>query len=1273
MKRTSFRMSCPPAVAVVFAWLAVSVSFTAEAAVFTVTNVNDTGVGSLRWAIGAANSNAGPDSIQFNIPGPGPHVIDVATPLPTLTNTGTSVLGDTQPGYAGTPLVEIHGPTPEFFDIGIWVQANDCTVRGLRMTGFNYFGVSFDGSYSGSKLEACLVDNNNEGVQANHGIIGGVSSSARNIIISNTLNGISSIVLGGTSPQILGNFIGVAADGVTPAGNGENGIKVRYSQNVTIRGGDGYPQIISGHSQNGIFLSPNGSYVQFCSNITIQGNFIGTDITGTNAIPNNTGIYIWGGLRNTIGGTSPGQRNVIAGNHGKGIDIAGIKVLEIFGHSNTVYGNYIGLGADGETPLPNDVGVQVTGGWGNRIGGASPGQGNHFGQADFEHVWINAGSLQAYSNTVQGNLFGFSASTQTLTAGRTGVRIGSASNNLVGGATAGARNYFGGVDTGVYIDGTNARNNRVIGNWIGVKPDGTASIIHRYGVEIYHAPNNEVGGTTADEQNVIGACQWYGIRIHGAGSSGNLVQGNLLGADPTSSFSISNRYAGVDIAGGAYSNRIGPVSFSAAAANVFIGNAGSAVVIRDAETYGNVVANNLIGFTRFFTAFSNQSYGIDVYMAPSNQIGPGNYVGNHPTTGIRLSGSNAVGNRVIGNIVGTDVGGNLHPNGMGIGSSAPGTLIGGPSIADRNIVSGNNVNGVDIGEGGHGSTIQGNLIGLNAFGTGVVSNRQYGISVNNANNVVIGGLNAARNIIAGSRLTGIVVGGSSSNTIIAGNYLGTTESGTVRLGIGTAGIGVDADHTIVGLPFAGLGNIIAGAGAGAIEVNAGSNVVIRNNRVGIGADGVTNLPNARGIVLRANSRNVRVGGTNFLDANVIARNSGMEVWVDGPSAGNTIQGNYIGVQFGGAAFPTGNGGIGIEVVNSPDNRILGNVIGQVQDAIFLRNTGSLHNVIQGNFIGEYNLEPIPNTGWGIYILNASGNTIGGLPQSERNLITRNGGGVVVTNNSGFSAVNNRIAANLIHGNTPGLNIDLGPQGPTSNDGLDIDVGANGLQNKPFITNAVTTGSGILYAQGTLGSAPNTSYALDIYRSSGSNAEAFRYIGRTYVETDHNGNGEFTAGFPYTLSAGQYLVGTATDPDGNTSELFASSAGATLITTADGDNDGIPDYWEALYGLNPAVSNSPAADLDADGVGDVAEYLADTAANQSGLYPVIVDLTADGSREVTFPSSNLRVYSLETGTNLFDAAAWTQVGGSVTGLYGVTTMTDPNPPGWSVYRVSARLP
>jgi hypothetical protein len=107
-------------------------SFDAPGASFSVDNTNDSGAGSLRQAILDANGNMGLDTIDFNITGAGIHTIAVTSVLPAVTDPMV-IDGTTQPGYAGSPLVEVTaGPGLGYITAGIGgglYGVNDSTLR----------------------------------------------------------------------------------------------------------------------------------------------------------------------------------------------------------------------------------------------------------------------------------------------------------------------------------------------------------------------------------------------------------------------------------------------------------------------------------------------------------------------------------------------------------------------------------------------------------------------------------------------------------------------------------------------------------------------------------------------------------------------------------------------------------------------------------------------------------------------------------------------------------------------------------------------------------------------------------------------------------------------------------------------------------------------------------------------------------------------------------------------------------------------------------------
>ncbi len=142
-------------------------AFAAGADTFTVTNTADSGAGSLRKAIDDANALAGPDTIEFDIPGAGVHTIEVPTPLAWITSP-VIIDGTTQPGYAGAPLIELHGTNIN----GFYVLAGSSTFRGLVLNGFGQ--AILLSSAGGNVIEACYIGPDATGTTAPYPIGHGI-------------------------------------------------------------------------------------------------------------------------------------------------------------------------------------------------------------------------------------------------------------------------------------------------------------------------------------------------------------------------------------------------------------------------------------------------------------------------------------------------------------------------------------------------------------------------------------------------------------------------------------------------------------------------------------------------------------------------------------------------------------------------------------------------------------------------------------------------------------------------------------------------------------------------------------------------------------------------------------------------------------------------------------------------------------------------------------------------------------------------------------------
>ena len=379
-----------------------------HAETFTVINTNASGPGSFRQAILDANAATPADAIVFNIPGDGPHRINVLTPLPIVSGP-TLIDGFSQEKSSPNTLatgnnavlkIELSGPGATSNVNGLLINGANSTVRGLVINGFN-FGITLNGA--NSVLEGCFIGTdpagaaavpNSEAVRVNAtadgAIVGGTSPAARNVISGNSNRALH--ILGpAINVSVLGNYIGTNAagtaalansDGVTVASNNGN------PDNALIGGtAAGAGNLISGNRGSGIVLIANAT--------TVQGNLIGTDAAGTAAIPNNDGIGVstpFGGSAlssATIGGATAGAGNLISGNAQHGISLTAAT------NEFTIRGNRIGPAADGASLLGNgEHGIEMAiGNHSNAaIGGTLEGEGNVIAGNGADGVHISSGT-----------------------------------------------------------------------------------------------------------------------------------------------------------------------------------------------------------------------------------------------------------------------------------------------------------------------------------------------------------------------------------------------------------------------------------------------------------------------------------------------------------------------------------------------------------------------------------------------------------------------------------------------------------------------------------------------------------------------------------------------------------------------------------------------------------------------------------------------------------------------------------------------------------------
>ncbi|MDY0019312.1 MAG: right-handed parallel beta-helix repeat-containing protein, partial [Anaerolineae bacterium] len=468
------------------------------------------GAGSLRQAIIDAKHAPGADTITFAInPGGIPvleHKINITAALPTITDTLT-IQG---PNSNGAPIA-LDGNGGDYN--GLWITADGCTIRGLTIRNFGQNGIFVQGAsgtlIAGNRIGSFgtligATGNGGDGISLINTIstvIGGTTTAARNVISGNGDYGIS-IYNGGTN-AVRGNFIGTNATGTSGQGNGKGGVYLGGSGAGNTIGGTSAAarNLISGHNGEripGIYIASDGNFV--------SGNYIGTNISGTQAISNSVGIWIQDASYNTIGGITTGSGNLISGN-GDGIRIQSSTDL-IPADDNVISGNFIGTDVSGTTAVPNRKGIIISGGARNTIGGTTSSARNLIsGNGDYGIYLTNSNTI---STVIQGNTIGANlAVTQPLANGGHGIHIERALNTQVGGGSTGAGNVIAGnVGSGLYVQGdandySYPHNTLIQGNAIGTNAAGTLALPNQAAGITLRRFSVIVGGTAAGVANTI--------------------------------------------------------------------------------------------------------------------------------------------------------------------------------------------------------------------------------------------------------------------------------------------------------------------------------------------------------------------------------------------------------------------------------------------------------------------------------------------------------------------------------------------------------------------------------------------------------------------------------------------------------------------------------------------------------------------------------------------------------------------------------------------------
>jgi hypothetical protein len=495
------------------------------------------------------------------------------------------------------------------------------------------------------------------------------------------------------------------------------------------------------------------------------------------------------GADNVIGGESESERNLFVSNGLDSPDGAGVAVEGSLAMNNRIVGNFIGIAGNGTLLKPNRNGLRLA---------------------------VNSGYSRVDRNLISGN----ELSGVVITGGSHDNKL---TYNIIGPNITGSSGPGNGAD-GILI--------------------------------IENANDNQIGGDLVTERNLISLNSGNGICI--SASHRNTVHGNHIGLDDFGRASIGNRLAGIRIADAATNNRIG--GSTPETKNLISGNMGDGIVISGSGTTENVITGNHIG--------------VDI-------------------VGIRPRGN-----------------GFPYGHGIRVDSGATDNLIGRANEGEGNTISGNHNCGVYLsGSGTHDNRIENNHIGVNVYGSSSVPNGT-GVAIRNgAHGNTVGGRTLAEgNLISGNRADifpfgcGVLISdGATEENVVSGNYIGLDITGTRALRNGSAGVIIanGASYNTVGGETEGERNVISGNGTGSFVSGLGRGVHLTStetaynriigNYIGTGVDGRAVVENTgHGIAVQAGAHHNEFGGNSPETGNLIARNSAHGILIQGKDSRNNL-------------------------------------------------------------------------------------------------------------------------------------------------------------------------------------------------------------------------------------------------------------------------------------------------------------------------------------------------------------------------------------------------
>jgi hypothetical protein len=1060
---------------------------------FTVTDTLDDGnTGSLRWAINQVNADTGTgvDTIDFNIPGTGPFTIAPSSPLPAVTRP-VLIDGYSQTGASPNTavdsdnavlMIDLSGYGGASYGDGLDIDGGDSTVQGLAINGF-YNGISLQtgasdlvqGNFIGTDVTGSTAQANYQGILISNGAagntIGGTTPAARNIVSGNTNQDIF-LEFYASANLVEGNFVGLTASGTSTLYTDGNGVIVYYSPDNTVGGTTaGAANVIGGLGIDGIQIGAVG-------NNLVEGNIVGTDPTGTIALPNSQGVGIrYGASSNTIGGVALGAGNLISGN-GTGI------LLPDGENSNLIEANLIGTDAAGTGALPNTgPGIEIAGGSSNNIVGTT-GAGNVIADNGGAGVVVgyNASNDLSVGNAILFNsIYG---------NGALGIDLGDdgVTPNTPGGPHSGpndlqnypvltvAATYQGST----YIVGSlnstpsttftlqffanptadpsgHGQGQTLIGTTtVTTDSSGNASFVASFPTVV---PAGQAVSATATDPSDNTSEFSQDVAVVAATSpvvavndTYNVDTGTTLTVPPpgvlANDFDLNGKPLSAVLVS---STSDGSLSFQSDGAFTYAPKAGFTGVdtftyyATDGTNHSNVATVTINVNPKVYTVTNTNDSGPGslraailganlATSAPPDTIlfdipGTGPFVIapltplptlTHATIIDGYSQPGAKPNTLTGGdnaVIEIQISGSNDPVADGLILSGGGSTVDGLSITSF-------ANGVHLTDTTGGDLITGDFIGLTPAGGGA-PNYNSGIFIDGAPSVTVGGTSpAARDVISGNNGAGIYAQ-NATGVVVQGDYIGTDPAGTAALGNNGTGVSfTGSPSATIGGGAAGAGNVISANYGAGIQLNDSVSALVQDNLIGTDVTGTVAMGNEfAGLDVGPNPEFTATDDTIL--GNVISANGsyyedpGISFYT---ATNNLIQGNKIGTDITGTK-PLGNTGHGIYLVDSGINTIGGTAAGQGNVISGNGGSGILatseifgQNVIQGNKIGTdiTGTVAMGNSGDGIDLIDEFDNTIGGTVAGAGNVISNNG-------SDGIEFFDVFASGNLVQGNYIGTN------------------------------------------------------------------------------------------------------------------------------------------------------------------------------------------------------------------------------------------------------------